>query len=213
MDYVNQIIMPIVRRKAGIKLYRVNVKRFLQKFVGAALIALCAALLGLLFYRFGGIRYFATGANGVMTGADVSFSIVVFLFFILFYFICGLCAVPGSTIGLIVLSTLIIGGGIVGYLGYAYLLGNIVGLYFLFLAPIVPILELLSRIPVFSASSDLLFIIVPSLLAALKFSALLIGKRIRYSPELVERSLRKIDRFYEYRQPVEGTQDVNIKSA
>ena len=210
---MNQIIVPIFCRKTGIRMYWINTKMLLQKFVGTVLIVLCAALLGLLFYRFGGIRYFATGANGVMTGADVSFSIVIFLFFVLFYFICGLCAIPGSMTAFILLSTLIIGGGIVGYLGYAYLLGNIVGLYFLFLAPIVPILELLSRIPVFSASSDLLFIIVPIVLAALKFSALLIGKRIRYSPELVERSLRKIDRFYEYRQPVEGTQDVNIKSA
>lgn len=194
-------------------MYRTSGMYILKKFAGAALIVLCAALCGLLFYRFGGIRYLPDGTNGVMTGADLSFSIVFSLFLLLFYFICGLCAAPGGLAGLTLVSGIIIGGGMAGYLGYAYLLGPAQELYFLFLAPFVPIFELLSQLSFLSANSDLLFIAVPALLALLKLAAYLAGARIRRTPELVERSLRRIDRFYEYRRPLEETHDADMKSA
>lgn len=184
-----------------------------KKFTGAALIILCAALCGLLFHSFSGIRYLPSGTNGVMTGTDISFSIVFSLFFILFYFICGLCAAPGGLAGLTLLSIFIIGGGTAGYLGYAYLLGPAMEFYFLLLAPVVPILELLSGISFLSANSDLLFIAVPALLAFFKLAAFIAGYRIHCRPELVERSLRRIDRFYEYRCSPEETRDADIKSA
>lgn len=194
-------------------MYRVSAKHILKKFAGVALIVLGAAVCGLLFYHFGGIRYLPAGANGVMTGTDISLSIVFSLFLLLFYFICGLCAASGALSGLMIVSGIIIGGGIAGYLGYAYLLGSAQELYFLFLAPFVPVFELLSQIPFLSANSDLLFVAIPVLLAVLKLGAYLTGCRIRCMPELVERSLRRIDRFYEYRRPIEDVYDADVKSA
>lgn len=192
---------------------RIYGAEIIKKFIGAALILLCATVIGLLFYSFGGVHYQSGGANGTLTGVDLSFSIVFSIFFALFYFVCGLCATPGALGGLTVLSVFLIGTGIAGYAGYAVLLGPVKELYFLLLAPIVPILEAVSQIPFLSANSDLLFVLIPAVLAALKLASFCVGYQIHRRPELVKRSLRRIDRFYEYRRPLEEIQEMDAKSA
>ena len=176
--------------------------RTVKKIIGALFLFLCAAVLGLMFYHFSSIQYQVSGSYGTVTGSDVTFSLVFVVFACLFYFICGLCAMPGSILGLSVLSAVVIGGGLAGFLGYSYLLGPAQSVYFLLIAPIVPIME--SYFESYSfLNSDCIFFVLPIVLSVCKFASFSFGYRLHSRPEVLERGLRRIDRFYEYRRPIE----------
>ena len=203
MDYVNYITFEqIFSGKGGIRMRRLVKSHFSKSCLGTVFLLLCAALLGLLFAHFSSIRYQVGGASGTLTSADVTFSLVFLVFALLFHFVCGLCAMPGSITGLTLLSILTIGGGLAGFLGYAYLLGPVQSLYFVLIAPIVPLLESLFGMNIFE-NADILFVLLPALVMLAKFACFGAGLHLHGRPELLERSLRRIDRFYEYRRPVE----------
>ncbi len=176
--------------------------RTVKKILGAAFLFLCAAVLGLLFYHFCSIRYQVSGASGTVTGSDMTFSLVFVVFACLFYFVCGLCAMPGGVLGLSVLAAVVIFGGLSGYFGFAYLFGSLQSVYFLLISPIVPILESIFLSFSFK-NADFLFFALPAVLFACKFAAFSLGYRLHSRPEVLERGLRRIDRFYEYRRPIE----------
>lgn len=203
LDYVNYITSTqISAERAATDMTRLIRSRTVKKLLGAAFLFLCAAVLGLLFYHFSSIRYQVSGASGTVSGSDVTFSLVFAVFACLFYFVCGLCAMPGGVLGLTILTVLAVGGGLAGFLGYAHLLGPVQSVYFLLIAPIVPIIETFFRSFSF-ANADLVFFVLPALLCACKFAFFSFGRRLHSRPEVLERSIRRIDRFYEYRRPIE----------
>lgn len=186
---------------------------FLKKLISASLLILSALVFCLIFSHLYGINYSLDGVNGTLSNADISLSIVFCCFSLIFYFISGLCALPGTLTAISALMLFKLFIALAGFLGYSYLFEPLNRIYFLLITPIVPILEGISSISILSANSDMLFIILPTIFSLLTLSSFCFGYHVRFRPEIVRRSLRRIDRFYEYRAvPNDGT-EINTRTA
>lgn len=188
-------------------------KIFLKIFLTASVIILCTALFGLLFSRLSGINCSPNGTTGTLSGTDISLSLIFAAFGILFYFVCGLCALSGALGAVIVLLAFKLTVALAGFFGYASLIAPFADIYFLIISTVQPVLEAISDIPFLSARSDLLFVILPALSSLVMLASYAFGCHVRCRPEIVKRSLRRIDRFYDYRFPSEDDVNINIHSA
>lgn len=171
---------------------------------GSCVIA-AVLMAGLLFVCLDGVSYTAQGTKGSLHGISVIMSTIYTLLFLLVPVWLGYRKWTSCAAAYGVLFAAVGVMGLMGYLGYGFLLGSLTDVYFLLITPFAAIIETISLSWHLYDAADTVMLFIPLAAYALALISYIAG-RVLHTHELALRnSLVRMDSRYAYRMPEEKT--------
>ena len=139
-------------------------KRRMLEFLAAVFIMTGA---GFLFYFLSGLSYRTRGTVGELSTLNITFSVAYTILLAVLMLQAGRRTWRGAVFGLISTAVTALFSGLIGYLGYGYLLVDWVTPFYILSAPYTPMIELLLQAPALYAYGDAVMLLMPFVFEAL----------------------------------------------
>ena len=168
--------------------------------------AVAAILMaGLLFICVDGVSYTVQGTKGSLHSVSLIMSTIYTLVFLLAPVWFGYRRWMSCAIAYGVLLTAVSAMGLMGYLGYGFLLGGLSSVYFLLITPFAAIIEAIALSWHLYDAADTIMLLVPVAMYCLALLAYLAGKVLRTHRHALCKTFVRLDSRYVYQMPVEET--------
>lgn len=167
---------------------------------GIGVAALCLGA-GLLFSLLSGVRYTLSGTEGAVQVISVIMSTVYLTAFLLFPVWLGYHKKIACFVTYGILFAVVGVIGLVGFMGYGFLLGGLSSVYFLLITPFAALVEQIALSCNIYYAADRIMLILPVVVYLLTMVSYIVGTILRAHERALYYSLVRLDSRYAYRLP------------
>ena len=147
--------------------------------IQAITVGIISVLIGILFFRYGGINYNPGGVTGETSSLDLLLSIIYILLVFSVAFVAGLFNLRGIIWGLFGYCIAIIILFFIGGLGVGSIIAVLVLPMYILVAPFAPVIDTLSRLTISPYINDKAVIFIPICFYLLSLLIYYLGRKIK----------------------------------